>query len=115
MTEARTKAASAEYRGLLWAWVGVSAGPAIDSPHPTRVGGGQRRAGHRLPAPHPRAGPSVWGRCYGRNGGRGQGSDSGGCPTPLGDRRREYRRVQDRGHCPPGRRDGSGTGLAEEG
>jgi len=49
VTEARTKAASAEYRGLLWAWVGVSAGPAIDSPHPThgqaRQSGGDAKAG----------------------------------------------------------------------
>ena len=42
--EARTKAASAEYRGLLWG-----------------VGGGQSHATHRLPSPHPTGSPASLG------------------------------------------------------
>ena len=59
--EARTKAASAEYRGLLWG------------------GGGQHWTSHRLPTPHPMGQPhSSGGDAEAGMGGQEQGSDAFG-------------------------------------
>lgn len=77
--------------------------PPIHSPHPT-LPGSPASLGVTLEAgmgEEQERGPLIWGP-----------------PHTTGDWRWDYRRVQDRGYCPPGRRDWSGTacyrgGLSE--